>query len=1044
MEVASLGLGLSFEEIERGTQALRAFSKGAADAEGAAKKMGAANDAAGQSSEQFSARVKRNIDALQFQAAQMSRSSAEQERYTALRRAGVTAESAAGAAISKSIQLLQQQRQAQQAMTEAARKATEAAREAQRQATFSARQPISANQRLNLGYQLNDVFTQLAGGTNPALIAAQQGPQITQIFGGLKNTIAAIPAPALVAVGAAIAAIAGIATLNAIAKLNDELAEQQRRLTTLLGSQTEASKGYRDIATFASDAGIGIDVATEKFVAFARAGQSLGATRQNIADVASTVEKLSQLSGASPTEGTAAQGALAEMLKESTVNADQLKTVLGNVPQIADKIAAGLGVSVTQLRLMAAEGDLSNKQVFDALLKQSANVNAEFAKMPKSIGSQFQSLADDLGQVVTRFGHLIPLVREYRLGIELAAKAAKALNDATTPATPQQRAEATTAKINGADRLRTGNVQIGTNAYARDLLSAQFDQGVSDNAATFAEMAAQARAANESIVNGAAIADKLDPLAKGARDARKDTEDLQKAIDYLQSGLSGLSTEEAARQMGSLENAITRAKRAAQDIDPALKSLNAISQRNQFRTNDDTAAGMALQGRTQELVTAGSNPRDAQTAALAEQQEKIADIVKAKQQEADAEEKITAATGKGKKALIEAQVEAATLAFIMQNVGKNTEASADAIKAFRDAFRTVLKQQAAQQSIDAAKPLITELAGIAAAQDVVAQGAFAMKRAQEQAKAIRDENGNGGLMMSIFDQQQWLTDLVMIDNLKKQVDLTNQLAAAAGNVAKQKKLQLDFDIKQAREGAIPGAGDEIEKQMRAKAAADSALAYGNIIAQSKEFVAQQEVEQQAAFASTEGAARLRFEYQLLNQARQAGIEQTPDVVQGLKDQAAAMAQAQTKAQQLNELVNLGKSTVSGFFSDFSQGLQQGQSAWDAFGNAATNALNKITDKLVEMAVSDVFDAAFGKGGSSGGGLLGGILSFLGLGGGGGGGAGGMASAGLPGSSFFGPANPFFGPGFAKGGVFDRGNVIPFAAAASSTGRRCFQWRTAWG
>lgn len=44
----------------------------------------------------------------------------------------------------------------------------------------------------NLGQQLQDVFVQLQGGTNPFTILAQQGPQITTAMGGVKNAIALV------------------------------------------------------------------------------------------------------------------------------------------------------------------------------------------------------------------------------------------------------------------------------------------------------------------------------------------------------------------------------------------------------------------------------------------------------------------------------------------------------------------------------------------------------------------------------------------------------------------------------------------------------------------------------------------------------------------------------------------------------------------------------------------------------------------------------------------------------------------------------------
>lgn len=74
-------------------------------------------------------------------------------------------------------------------------------------------------QRIQLGYQLNDVFVQLASGQGVFRTAVQQGPQITQLYGGIGNALRAIP---LAAAGyvAAIAAVVGI-TLAAVNQVNE-------------------------------------------------------------------------------------------------------------------------------------------------------------------------------------------------------------------------------------------------------------------------------------------------------------------------------------------------------------------------------------------------------------------------------------------------------------------------------------------------------------------------------------------------------------------------------------------------------------------------------------------------------------------------------------------------------------------------------------------------------------------------------------------------------------------------------------------------------
>lgn len=206
------------------------------------------------------------------------------------------------------------------------------------------------------------------------------------------------------------------------------------------------------------------------------------------------------------------------------------------------------------------------------------------------------------------------------------------------------------------------------------------------------------------------------------------------------------------------------------------------------------------------------------------------------------------------------------------------------------------------------------------------------------------------------------------------------------------------------------------------AEADNALAKAKFMddakAKSEEFLAQQQMEREALFMSTQAADALRMATEMLNAAKRQGIELSPAEVEAIKASADAMAQSADQTRKAKEWVDFERETFKGFFSDLKQGLLEGQTIWDAFGNAAMNALNKIADKLMEMAVNDLFNAAF-PGGISGG--LGGIFGSIFGGGGGVSAVGGGFDIGAAGGLAGG-----FMPGFANGGIFRAGNVVPFA------------------
>jgi len=193
-EADQLGDQLVQKERRRNSQydeayAARARSKTAAETQGAAAEQTAADRAAARLAAQ---------EAREQAAAQRR---ADREAAAAARLAKQTAEQEARDQAAAKRREERQQAEATRSAERAARQAADAQRAAQQAADKESR--TGANRAAQLQFQFNDIFTSLGSGQSPFTVAIQQGPQITQLFGGLANTIAAIPRGFLIAGAAA-------------------------------------------------------------------------------------------------------------------------------------------------------------------------------------------------------------------------------------------------------------------------------------------------------------------------------------------------------------------------------------------------------------------------------------------------------------------------------------------------------------------------------------------------------------------------------------------------------------------------------------------------------------------------------------------------------------------------------------------------------------------------------------------------------------------------------------------------------------------------
>lgn len=114
---------------------------------------------------------------------------------------------------------------------------------------------LNTNQAQQLTFQLNDVFAQVGAGTSVLQTLIQQGPQITQVFGGVGNTFKFLGRQVLSAVksiftlqggfkalGGALVALTGIAVASYYRKSQEE-GERLERATAALGGQFEVVTG---------------------------------------------------------------------------------------------------------------------------------------------------------------------------------------------------------------------------------------------------------------------------------------------------------------------------------------------------------------------------------------------------------------------------------------------------------------------------------------------------------------------------------------------------------------------------------------------------------------------------------------------------------------------------------------------------------------------------------------------------------------------------------------------------------------------------------
>ncbi|MCA3325243.1 MAG: tape measure protein [Roseomonas sp.] len=238
------------------------------------------------------------------------------------------------------------------------------------------------------------------------------GSAFVSVAGRAGGAAAALAA---VAVGAAAAG-------SAIARAGDQATESLARLQAATGSFGAAEKVYQNIYALSQQTGVAISESANAFARFAIAAREIGATNDQVLALVRTVQQAGIIAGASTAETSATVMQLGQALASGRLQGDELRSVLENMPTLAEALARELGASVGELRKTGEAGKLTADVVMPALIRAGQSLNAEFEKMPPTMGRAFSIL----GEAMSRFAGDLDRALGLSQGIARAAQAAAA------------------------------------------------------------------------------------------------------------------------------------------------------------------------------------------------------------------------------------------------------------------------------------------------------------------------------------------------------------------------------------------------------------------------------------------------------------------------------------------------------------------------------------------------------------------------------------------------------------------------------------------
>lgn len=200
---------------------------------------------------------------------------------------------------------------------------------------------------------------------------------------------------------AAIATSAMLAVAAAGLKMADDLKLAENRLLLVTNSTGDLARAQVEVGNIANRTYQSYAATLELYGRLARSTQDLRVSQSDLLVVTEAVSTATRLSGVSAQAAENALVQLGQAFASKELRGDELRSVLEQLPRLAEAIATGMGTTVGELRKLAAEGQLTADKVFGALKSQLHTLQEEAAKLPPTMGQAMQVFTNEAAKYVT-------------------------------------------------------------------------------------------------------------------------------------------------------------------------------------------------------------------------------------------------------------------------------------------------------------------------------------------------------------------------------------------------------------------------------------------------------------------------------------------------------------------------------------------------------------------------------------------------------------------------------------------------------------------
>ncbi|HIC4880527.1 TPA: tape measure protein [Salmonella enterica] len=387
-------------------------------------------------------------------------------------------------------------------------------------------------------------------------------------FGGLSGSVSGLKTQ-MTALAGAISVSLIIEWGKRFLDVADNMTQLQARIARLSIDAKTANETFSTLANIASTTGASLSDTTKLWETLTSSLKEAGATNAQVLNLTDTLQKIGRIGGSSTEEMANALRQFGQSIASGTVRAEEFNSILEQMPELARQIAAGLGISMGELRARMLDGKLTAEDALNAIQDRTSVVNAEFEKLPRTMDQAVGSLEVSFSKLVVAVNDATGASRTAVEIIDQLAKYIDFLGDKSTSTSDKILSLATViSKLNpgawaqmGVDAL-FGDDDIEKQKQYND----QVERFVKASAEGYEQTKKQAEATKHLKIAQAPTKDKKGK-GKGKSAEERQAESVAEKLEKLrqQTMLNATSTSELSREQAILNAQQSLGKAATQE-----------------------------------------------------------------------------------------------------------------------------------------------------------------------------------------------------------------------------------------------------------------------------------------------------------------------------------------------------------------------------------------------------------------------------------------------------------------------------------------------